>query len=238
MKRQLFFLCSILAAVLSLGSCNKGDETTFVYEKLFTVRVLDPYTCYFVDDEGDKYLCLTSMEIINTTINRPLLNKERVYARVLGSSQAVSDEYAAGFNLGWLMFPVTGNIKDYPADGDTSAAGDDSISVFLGEMGGGYVNLTVQYSSDGRTEHDFTLYRIDDTTHEDYKPGYGLYELRHDAKGDNGQGILTNVLCFKLDESEYDKGAVVLVPDASADGRKVVIEADPGMRGVVDIINE
>lgn len=238
MKRRLFFLCLLFAAALSLGSCNKGDETTFISEKLFTTRVLDPYTCYFVDDEGAKYLCLTSMETINTTMNRPLLNKERVYARVLGSSQAVPDGYAAGVNLGWLMFPVTGNIKEYPADGDTSAAGEDAISVFLGEMGGGYINLTVQYGSDGRTEHDFTLYRIEDTTHEDYKPGCGLYELRHDAKGDSGQGVLTNILCFKLDEAEYDKGAVVLVPDASAGGKKVLIEADRDMRKVVEIINE
>lgn len=221
-----------------LVSCNKGDETTFVYEKLFTARVIDPYSCYFVDDEGDKYLCLTSMETINTTMSRPLLNKERVYARVLGSSKAVSDEYVAGFDLGWLMFPVTENIKEYPADGDTSVSGDDAISVQLCELGGGYVNMIVQYESDGRTEHDFTLYRIDDTTHEGYKPGYGLYELRHDAKNDSGRGVITNVLCFKLDESEYDNGAVILVPDGGTGGLKVQAEPDRDMREVVDIINE
>lgn len=227
-----------MAAALTLGSCTKRNETTFIYEKLFTARVLDPYTCYFVDDEGNKYLCLTSMETINNAMNRPLLNKERVYARILGSSQDVSDEYVAGFDLGWMMMPVTENIKSVPADGDTSAAGEDALSVQVCELGGGYINLMVQYYSDGRTEHKFTLYRIEDTTHPDYKAGYGLYELRHDARGDSGRGVVSNVLCFKLDASEYDKGAVIVIPDGEAGNTKVEVEANLGMQHVVDIINE
>lgn len=238
MKKQLVFLCTLLVAASLLASCRKGDETTFIHEKFYTARVLDPYTCYFVDDDGGKYLCLTSMETINTAMNRPLLNKERVYARVLGSSKAVSDEYIAGFDLGWLLLPVTENIKSYPADGDTSVAGEDPLSIFLCEMGGGYINMIVEYESDGRTEHDFTLYRIEDTTHPDYKPGYGLYELRHDAGNDSGRGVVNNMLCFRLDKSEYQKGAVIIVPDADAGGRKVVAEPDLDMPAVVDIINE
>lgn len=237
MRKQLFFLCTLLAS-LWLASCTKGDETTFIHEKLYTVRVLDPYTCYFVDDDGGKYFCLTSMETINATMNRPLLNKERVYARVLGSSKAVSGDYISGFDLGWLMMPVTENIKSYPADGNTSAAGEDALSVYMCEMGGGYINLTVEYESDGRTEHDFTLYRIEDTTHPDYKAGYGLYELRHDAGSDSGRGVVNNILCFRLDASEYQQGAVILIPDGEAGSQKVVAEPDLKMPAVVDIINE
>ena len=196
MKRQLFSLCLLVAATVMLGSCTKSNETTFIYEKLFTARVLDPYTCYFVDDDGKKYLCLTSMETINSAMNRPLLNKERVYARILGSSKAVSDEYVSGFDLGWMMLPVSEKITSMPADGDTSAAGEDALTVQVCELGGGYINLMVQYYSDGRTEHKFTLYRIEDKTHPEYKAGYGLYELRHDARGDSGRGVLSNVLCF------------------------------------------
>ncbi len=237
MKKQLIFLCTLIAA-LSLGSCNKGYETTFIYEKLFTARVLDPYTCYFIDDEGDKYFCLTSMETINSTMNRPLLNKERVYARVLGSSEAVDAAYVAGVDLGWLMFPVSKKISDMPADNDTTVAGESPLTIMVCELGGGYVNMIVQYSSDGRTEHDFTLFRIEDKTHPDRKAGYGLYELRHDANGDKGQGLITNVLCFKLEESEYDQGAIILAPDGEAGSTKVEAKADEDMREVVDIINE
>lgn len=238
MKKQLLFLCTLLVATLWLASCTKGDETTFIHEKYYTARVLDPYTCYFVDDDGGKYFCLTSLEVINTTVNRPLLNKERVYARTLGSSKAVSEEYISGIDLAWMMFPVTENIKSYPADGDTSAAGDDALSVQLCEMGGGYINMIVEYESDGRTEHDFTLYRIEDQTHPDRKSGYGLYELRHDAGSDSGLGRVTNILCFRLDASEYEQGAVVLVPDGEAGSQKVEAKADPDMKRVVDIINE
>ena len=95
----------------------------------------------------------------------------------------------------------------------------------------------VQYYSDGRTEHKFTLYRIEDTTHPEYKAGYGLYELRHDARGDSGRGVLSNVLCFKMDASEYDKGAII-IPDGETGNTKVEVEANRDMQRVVDIINE
>lgn len=238
MKKQLFSLCLLMAATVMLGSCTKSNETTFIYEKLFTARVLDPYTCYFVDDDGKKYLCLTSMETINSAMNRPLLNKERVYARILGSSKAVSDEYVSGFDLGWMMLPVSEKITSMPADGDTSAAGEDALTVQVCELGGGYINLMVQYYSDGRTEHKFTLYRIEDKTHPEYKAGYGLYELRHDARGDSGRGVLSNVLCFRMDASEYDKGAIILIPDGETGNTKVEVEANRDMQRVVDIINE
>ena len=75
-------------------------------------------------------------------------------------------------------------------------------------------------------------------THPEYKAGYGLYELRHDARGDSGRGVLSNVLCFKMDASEYDKGAIILIPDGETGNTKVEVEANRDMQRVVDIINE
>ena len=41
-----------------------------------------------------------------------------------------------------------------------------------------------------------------------------------------------------MDASEYDKGAIILIPDGETGNTKVEVEANRDMQRVVDIINE